>query len=109
MAGLFKKDKEGRNCLSRTFSETVNMAGIYKECFGDEFVDLAKGRESDFCGLNGAKRGHRILGLMLAPLILPAATAVAPIVIPTVGTCEGIDKHRHAEEQKPPQNKYDQM
>ena len=38
MAGLFKKDTEGKNLLSRSFTETVNMAGHYKECFGDEFM-----------------------------------------------------------------------
>ncbi len=112
MASLFKRNKDGKTVLSSMY----NAAAIVpKECIkeGKEFVKLFDGKKSSYLdgvlNLDGEKRLDRSFAIVTSPLFLNTAIITSVVAAPCMALTKGVLDHLLAEEQKPPQNKFDKM
>jgi hypothetical protein len=93
MASVFERDYKGDNILTNIFKEAVSFSKFFFDKSTTNFVAMAKGEKSDYLGLSGDNKHERRIGLITAPLSIPAHALTYMCTLPLAGIYVGIAEH----------------
>jgi hypothetical protein len=93
MASVFGRDYKGDNVLTNIFKEAAEFSKFFFEEAVTNFIALAKAEESNYLGLSGDNKSERLIGLVTAPLSVPAHALTYACSLPLVGLYAGLAEH----------------
>jgi len=93
MASVFERDYKGDNVLTNIFKEAASFSQFFFEASATNFIALARGEESDYLGLSGNDKSERLIGLVTAPLSVPAHALTYACSLPLAAIYVGLAEH----------------
>jgi hypothetical protein len=93
MASVFERDYKGDNVLTNIFKEAASFSKFFFDELTTNFMALAKGEKSDYLGLSGDNRLERRIGLVTAPMSIPAHALTYVCTLPLAAIYVGLAEH----------------